>query len=124
MNWKKIAGIYAVLVGFSIAATWVFFYARGDVPGMDTNPTMTLFHIIAEFATAAVLLAAGAGLLSNRGWGLKAYMLGVGMLIYAIVNSPGFYIEHGENYMVYVFALSGVFAVVFAVLPFVKKDDF
>jgi hypothetical protein len=124
MNWKKIAGLYALLVGISIIATWIYFYARGSVPGMDTNPTMTSFHIVAEIMTALTLLAGGIGLLGGRGWGLKTYMLGVGMLLYAIVNSPGFYIERGETYMVYVFAISGFFAVVFAFLPYIKKDSF
>ncbi|HOO55882.1 MAG TPA: hypothetical protein PLN69_03600 [bacterium] len=124
MTFRKIASVYSILVGISMFATWIMFFAMGDVPGLDSEPVRTWFHIVAENMVGIALLAGGAGMWKEKRWGFMLYLVGMGMLLYAIVNSPGFYIERGDTYMIYVFSGSFIVAVIMAVLTFVKRVQF
>jgi hypothetical protein len=88
MNLKRICAIYAILVGLSMFATWGGFFITGSVMGVKPVATGIGFHIVSELATGFALLAAGAGLIANREWARNVYFLGMGLMIYAVVNSP------------------------------------
>jgi hypothetical protein len=51
--------------------------------------TLMLPHWIAEYATAAALLAGGSGLLSNQAWGEPLSFVALGALVYTSTNSLG-----------------------------------
>jgi hypothetical protein len=120
---KKILPWYSILVGLSIIATWTLFYASGRVPGMEDQPVQTAWHIAAEFAAAAALLAGGIGLLRKRPWGAHAHFLALGMLLYAIINSPGYYHARGDTLMLAVFAGSGAAALTAIALSFLYLNE-
>ena len=103
----KFAALYAMLVGLSLLWYWGFVAIRREIPELDTEPFRILFHIIAELMTAVALLAGAVGLLTNSSWGLKVHLLAMGMLLYTLVASPGYFVQRREWPMV------GVFAVVF-----------
>ena len=122
MNLKKLAAVYAILVGLSMFAIWGLFFITGSVPLLDVRPLEITFHVIAEVVTGLTLVVAGLGLLGNRGWALNVYFLGLGLLVSALVNSPGMYVETGNMLMVAVFPVSFIFSVIFIALPLVKKE--
>ncbi len=123
MNLKKIAGLYSLLAGAAMIPVWLSYFATGTVLGAAPSPVGLSFHIAAEFATAAVMIAGGIGLLAGKPWAARAYMLGMGMMIYALVNSPGLYSGNGVLLLRIVFAGSFLAAVVFAVIGFVIGRD-
>jgi hypothetical protein len=122
MTLKKICAIYALLVGISMILVWAGYFATGSVMGIKPSAPGLMFHIAAEFATSFALIAAAIGMLANRKWGRDIYFLGLGLLAYALINSPGYYIAGGGNFIIAVFAGSFVFTVAFAVAGLHLKD--
>ncbi len=98
-------GVYAVVVGIGMLAQWSFFLATGRVAELRTEPLAIASHLMAEAATATVLIVAGAGLLTGATWGTGVFLVGIGMLIYAVVNSAGYSAQRRQWPMVVVFGL-------------------
>jgi hypothetical protein len=64
--------------------------AEGRLRARDPQAgTVMLPHWIAEYATAAALLAGSAGLLIGTGWGKPLGMVALGALVYTSINSLG-----------------------------------
>ncbi len=98
-------GVYAVVVGIGMLAQWGFSLATGRVPELRTEPLAIGFHLMAEVATATVLIVAGAALLTGATWATGVFLAGTGMLIYTVVNSAGYFAQRRQWPMVVVFAL-------------------
>jgi len=71
-----------------------------------------LFHWAAELITALALLAGGVGLLLDWIWGVGVYVIAMGMLLYAVVNSSGYFAQKREWPMVGVFAVLLILALI------------
>lgn len=97
--------VIALAIGLLMVGQWVFFLLSGQVPELKTEPRAIRFHLAAEFLTAGALVAAGLGLLLGAGWGRSLYLVAAGMLLYTLVNSPGYFAQRGQ------WALVGMFAV-------------
>ena len=117
MKLRTICAVYAVLVGLGIAATWAVYFLTGSIFGIEPAPLGLGFHIAAELIAAVVMLAAAAGLAARKAWGPRLFFLAMGMLIYAVINSPGYYLgSPGGKLMLGVFGGSLLGALVFTVL--------
>ena len=101
------ASIFALLVGAGMIGQWLFFLATGQVPELETEPLRIRFHLVGEFATAIAMLVGGIALLTDQTWGRWFYLLAMGMLLYTVIVSPGYFAEKRE------WAFVGMFAVVF-----------
>ncbi len=97
--------VVALAVGLLMVGQWAFFLLNGQVPELETEPRAIRFHLAAEFVTTGALVAAGLGLLLGTGWGRSLYLVATGMLLYTLVNSPGYFAQRGQ------WALVGMFAV-------------
>jgi peptidoglycan/LPS O-acetylase OafA/YrhL len=98
--------VFALVVGVGMIGQWAVFLATGQVPELETEPLRIRFHLAAEFGTAIALLVGGIALLTGQSWGRWFYLLAVGMLLYTVIVSPGYFAEKGE------WAFVGMFAVV------------
>ena len=101
-----LAAVYAILVGIAIIGYWVVFLVKKLVPELETEPIRIRFHIAAELVTAIALVVGGWGLLTKSSWGAQVYLLSMGMLIYTVIENPGYFVQRRE------WAMVGVFAVV------------
>lgn len=117
MTLKKVAAIYSFLTGISMFVVWGIYFAAGKVMGVEPEPLGLSFHIAAELMTGATMIVAGLGLFGGRPWAPGAYFMGLGMMIYAVVNAPGLYIGKGWFIMA-VFASSFVCAAIFSAIGF------
>jgi hypothetical protein len=89
--------LFAIIMGAGMAAVWTQDLVRGRVdlshgPFRAREPgSNELFwpHWIAEYATAGTLVAGGAGLLANQGWGEPVSLLGLGACAYTSINALG-----------------------------------
>ena len=104
----KFTSLYCIIVGLLMLAQWIFFIAAGQVPELQTEPIRIGFHLAAEVATALALIFSGAALLRKRAWGRSAAMIALGMLLYTVIVSPGYFAQQG------VWALVGMFALLLA----------
>lgn len=62
------------------------------------------FHYVAEFVTAVALVVGGLGLLFGWAWAMTEYLIAMGMLIYTVINSPGYFAQQRQWAMVGMFA--------------------
>ena len=96
---------YCIVVGALMAIQWLFFLTTGNVPELETEPLAIGFHLAAELATAVALILAGTGLLRGSRRAPGVTLLALGMLLYAIINSAGYFAELGVWSMVAMFGV-------------------
>jgi peptidoglycan/LPS O-acetylase OafA/YrhL len=107
------AAIFAFVAGAFLIILWAWLVLTGEVPDYDMHPIAATLHVIAELLTGVALVAAGYALVTRKSWAHKAYLVGAGMLLYALVQAAGYYAENGPGSMVVVFVLLMVLAVFF-----------
>jgi hypothetical protein len=110
------AAVFALVVGVGMIGQWLFFLATGQVPELETEPLRIRFHLAAEFATAIALLVAGIALVTGQTWDRWFYMLAMGMLLYTVIVSPGYFAEKGQWPLVGMFAVVLLLALVSIIL--------
>jgi hypothetical protein len=105
MNKRKISAVFTVIVGLLMIGMWSMLVLTGQVPYLDTPQMEIKLHILTEMLTAAMLIIGGVSVL--RSWEKVNWIhyVSQGMLIYAIINSSGYYIDMGES------AMAGMFGV-------------
>lgn len=96
--------VYAILVGVFMIGFWGTLVARGKAE-LKERPWDMRYHLTAEFATAALLILSGAGSLLGLGDLALGAPLAFGMLLYTVINSPGFYAGRGNWPMVAMFTV-------------------
>ncbi len=98
-------GGFLLTAGIAIAGLWVVQLTTGQVPEVTQGRVDIWFHIVAELATAGMLVAAGVSLLGDRRAGRSLGAIAVGALAYTTINSPGYYAEAGDWLTVGIFAI-------------------
>jgi hypothetical protein len=94
---QTVVGLFALVMGVAIAATWTLDLVRGRVD-LSAGPfrareggdgPLLWPHWLAEYGTAGALVVGGAGLLAGVAWGEPMVLLGLGACVYTSVNSLG-----------------------------------
>jgi hypothetical protein len=116
------ASIFAIVIGVMMIAQWTIMIAKKRVPSPEDDATAgrglieMRFHWAAEFLTAALLIATGITLLLGFEWATNIYLISTGMLLYTVINSPGYFAQQRKWPMVSVFTLIFALAIVSIVL--------
>ena len=124
MKIKTVTAIYAILIGVSIIGMWTLLYITGSIPEFDTEPIRIGMHLVAEIATGIILILGAYGLLNNKKWGYNIYLISMGMLIYTLIVSPGYYAEKVNYFFVSMFAIMLFFTIMFVVISLIKNGEF
>lgn len=103
MTIRRLASVYSIIVGVSMIGLWIMLLSTGQVPELATEPNRITAHILAEVVTAILLLVSGFGLLTERVWAMKMFLFSQGTLLYTLIASPGYYVQHGIIPMVVMF---------------------
>jgi hypothetical protein len=118
---KTIVAVYSVLVGVLMLALWTWFWAAGTIPEMATKPWEIAMHLTAEFTTAGLLIVSGAGLWFGAQWAMQVNVFASGMLVYSLIQSPGYYLQRNALLLVALFAVA--FFVTLAISPAFKPQQ-
>ena len=102
---KKLRAIWSVVVGAAMIAMWCMFYATDAIPEIVSRPWEIAMHLTAEFTTAALLIVSGFGLLARADWAARVNVFATGMLVYTLIQSPGYYLERHALAFVAMFAV-------------------
>ena len=86
-----ISGIYAIIIGIGIISLWLMLLRTKQVPELETEPIAIKFHITAEFLMGILALLSGILLLFSIPWAPYLFILAMGLVIYAVINSSGYY---------------------------------
>jgi hypothetical protein len=117
----KLSAWYGILVGMLMIVQWTFSIVSSGVPEFETAPWAIGFHLAAEISTALALLTGGITSLRSKSWGKPVLLLGLGMVIYSEIVSPGYYAELGNWLFVVMFAIL-LFGAVWSVMLLLKEN--
>jgi len=123
MKFKKTIAIYSIIVGLAMIGTWSIQLLTGQARELQTAPIEIALAITADWTTAIVLIISGIGLLMNRIWALKLYLFTLGMLVYSLLISSGYFGQLGNTAFVILFIILLIFSMVFVVANIVQKTD-
>jgi hypothetical protein len=101
----KFPAWYGILVGCLMIAQWTFSILAGGVPEFQNTPWEIAFHLAAEFSTAVVLIIGGMAALKSVAWSRHILLLGLGMVIYSEIVSPGYFAQLDQWAFVVMFAV-------------------
>ena len=113
---RKVSSVYSLFMGISMLAMWLMFYFTNSIPEIQTKPVELGLHVVAEVSNALLLIIGAIGLLLKKSWGLKTYLISMGMLLYTLIMSPGYFLQKGEIPFVIMFMVFLMLAIVLTVL--------
>lgn len=116
----KFSAWYGILVGLLMITQWTFTILVGGVPEFQTAPWEIAFHLAAEMTTAGMLILGGLATLKSLNWGKQVLFVGLGMVIYSAIVSPGYFAQLGQWALVAMFALL-LFGGTFSVMLLLKQ---
>jgi hypothetical protein len=99
------ASVFAIAVGLGMIAQWTMSYVSRQIPELKTEPIRIGFHIAAEMITALMLIVGGIGLLAAQPWASIVYPSAIGMLMYTVIVSPGYFAQQGKRIWVLIFGV-------------------
>jgi len=117
---RRFAITYSLIMGICMIGMWIVFYITGGIPEIETKPIELGMHIAAEIFTAILLIIGAFGLMKEKLWGSKVYFLSMGMLLYTLIMSPGYFMQKGEVPFVLMF-LSFLIAAVLIIIGMTKE---
>ncbi len=100
---KKTVGIISIAIGAGILGLWGMLLITGNVPELVSAPISITFHLIAELSMGILMLISGIALLKASKWSSWLFVLSSGLVIYAVINSAGYYGQFGNWPMVMMF---------------------
>lgn len=121
-NQNRFQALYALFVGIAIIALWAMLLLTGQVPELHTTPFTTVTHISAETLTGLMLTLTGFGLWLNKAWAKRLYPISLGMLLYAVVQAVGYYIDHFDAASIVMFAILIVLTV-FLIIRYLSSQN-
>jgi hypothetical protein len=107
---RSAAGIYCLVVGVLMATWWAVDIRRGALARPDRTRPEIVLHLAAEVVTAALLAVGGPVLIAGGTSGVA--LAGLGMLLYTVIASPGYFIARHQRAPVLMFAVLAVLTVV------------
>ncbi|HSL43488.1 MAG TPA: hypothetical protein VK897_08650 [Anaerolineales bacterium] len=119
----QFAAWYGILVGFLMIAQWAFSIISGGVPEFQTAPWEIAFHLAAEMSTALILILGGMAALKAMTWAKPLLLVGLGMVIYSEIVSPGYFAQLGQWPFVAIFGMLLIGAVIAATQLFQKRME-
>ena len=96
-------GVYCVITGVFMVVWWTADIRRGVLMRPDRSRPEIMLHLAAELVTAALLVAGGA--LLSPGGNTGVALVGLGALLYTVINSPGYFLARRERAPVVMFAV-------------------
>ncbi len=118
---KTVMSVYSITIGVAMIAMWAVLWGTGSIPEMATRPWEIAMHLTAEFTTAILITISGIGLLAGARWASRLNVFASGMLVYSLIQSPGYYLQRNAMIIVLVFAL--IFLVTVVLSPVFRPTE-
>ena len=115
-----ISGIYAIIIGIGIIGLWTMLRLTKQVPELKTEPIAIKFHMTAEMIMGGLSLLSGILLLIRLSWAPYLFILAMGLVIYAVINSAGYYGQKKQGAFVLMFAIILIATVSLVILNFLS----
>ena len=113
----KILALYSIFIGIAVMVMWVLILYKNDLPEGKLELS---FHLFSEFLMAAFCLLSGIGLLKRIKNSKVFNAMGLGMLLYSVLNAAGYYGQREENPMLVMFIVLFFITFVFFLISLEK----
>jgi peptidoglycan/LPS O-acetylase OafA/YrhL len=123
MKIRNIIAIYSLLIGILMIGMWSMVILTGQVPEISIKPAEIMLHLIAEFITAFLLIGGGISLLKKIKIGYNLNLVALGMLLYTLIVSPGYYLQRGDLTFVGVFFILLIATLAFLIISLKKEYE-
>jgi hypothetical protein len=117
---KTVVSVYSITMGALIVVFWSVLWANGAISGMYLKPWEVAMHLSAELTTAGLLLVSGFGLWFGARWALRVNVFASGMLVYSLIQTPGYFLQ--RNAMIFVLMLAVSFLITVLLSPAFKPS--
>ena len=111
-----ISGIYAILVGIGVLGLWTMLYLTNQIPEIKTESVAIGFHITAEITMGILSLLSGIFLLIDLSWARYLFILAMGLVVYAVINSAGYYGQKKQWSFVIMFGIILIVSIILVIL--------
>jgi hypothetical protein len=115
-----VSGIYAIIIGIGIIGLWIMLYRTKQIPELKTEPIAIKFHLIAEMIMGLLCLVSGILLLLGVSWSPYLFITAMGLVIYAVINSAGYYGQNKQWSFVAMFAVILIVSTSLVILIFIS----
>lgn len=106
---NMIIGLYAIVVGLGLISAWILAFATTCVWTLQMNiPTLTS-HVIAEILAGVLSIIGGLSLIKETTFKKHWLFLGLGAVLYAIINVIGYYYAINITWLVIILLISLLF---------------
>ncbi|MCY3412795.1 MAG: hypothetical protein INQ03_14250 [Candidatus Heimdallarchaeota archaeon] len=105
MNKRIIIAIFMSITGSAMMSIWLLLLGRGLVVEISTDPISLVFHLIAEFTCAFLLLLSAWGMVRSFAWAEHVGIFAFGMTCYSVISSSSYYLIQQKFYMNFVFVI-------------------
>ena len=114
-----ISAIYSIIIGIGIIGLWLMLYLTKQIPELKTTPVEIKYHMTAEFLMGFLCLMSGFFLLMDFYWATYFFTLAMGLVIYAVINSAGYYAQKKQWPFVIMFGIILIASVCLVILNFI-----
>jgi hypothetical protein len=118
---RKVAAVYSILIGVSVLSMWGLIILTD---GITEGSIEISFHLVSEFSMAILLIISGIGLIMNKMYGKKLFLISNGMLIYSVLNAAGYYGQRNNFAMLSMFTVIFIISSGFIIHGLTRKKDF
>jgi peptidoglycan/LPS O-acetylase OafA/YrhL len=98
----QLVSIYAIIIGIIMIGLWSVLIVTNQIRN-EEKPYAISFHLAGEFGTAILLIVSGIGLWISAPWAKILAAFSLGMLLYTVIVSPGYYAQLNNLPMVGIF---------------------
>jgi hypothetical protein len=99
---SRIVAFYSIFIGISVIVMWIMILLTETPPEGKTELS---FHIFSEFLMALLCLISGILLLRHKPISRFINIIGLGMVIYSVLNAAGYYGEKNDTAMMIMFII-------------------
>jgi len=99
---RKIVAYYSIFLGAAVISMWIMILLKQETPEGKTEMS---FHLLSEFLMALFCLISGFMLITYHRRGRLLNILGLGMVLYSVLNAAGYYGERDNLAMMLMFIL-------------------
>ena len=99
---RKIVSFYSIIVGIAVISMWTIILLKQEIAEGKIEMS---YHLFSEFLMAVLCVISGILLLFNNKKAKLLNILGLGMVIYSVLNAAGYYGERENVPMLVMFTV-------------------
>jgi len=103
---------FLIFTGISIIGLWIMLGLTNQIIEFETEPISIVFHIFIEISMGLIAIIGGVFMLKGFKYSREIQLFVLGMVVYSVVNSSGYYGDLGEYIMIFMFGILLIISII------------